>query len=620
MATYEEIYGKRVDVLDADPTVTSAYEGQVWYNSTSGTLKSVVAFESIAAGANLLTARNGMAGAGSQTAALSFGGDVSPPITGITEEYNGSGWGAGGALNTARKDLGSAGTQTAGLGAGGYNSGAKNESEEYNGSAWTEGDNLNSARYRLVGLGTQTAAMVMGGRGTPEPQPVVATVEDYNGTSWTTGTSLNTARQAGGGAGTNTAGLLCGGGATPTSAGTTNTANSEEWDGTSWSEGNNMPSAKRAFAGQNGIQTAAIMMGGAPNTTAVQTYDGTSWATSPATMVTQRHNGSGTINQPGTTGMAVGGSADPGPTASTEEYHKSINTITVAAFSSLNGPPNAVYGGGTGGTPTAAFLVGGYGTAPSPSANRAYYQLFDGTNWSEGPDLNTARVYLGAAGTQTAALAFGGRVVSGTTNNDLSEEYDGSSWTEGPNLNTARQFGGAAGTQTAALGTCGTPPGSTTNEEYDGSNWTSATAYPQSYGNQLRTTGTQTAAYCVGGPSYSTVTNTYDGTNWTAGPTCVTGVMEGNLNGTTSTAIHAGGGAGSSNYTATSQLYNSSVWYTGPNLSVGRAAMPSGPFSSSVSGSLFSGGPKGAPTYIGNQLEEYNGETTAVTASTLTTS
>ena len=41
MATYEEIYGKRVEVLDTDPTLTTAYEGQVWYNSTTGTLKTV---------------------------------------------------------------------------------------------------------------------------------------------------------------------------------------------------------------------------------------------------------------------------------------------------------------------------------------------------------------------------------------------------------------------------------------------------------------------------------------------------------------------------------------------------------------------------------------------------
>ena len=53
MATYEEIYGKRVEVLDADPTLTSAYEGQVWYNSASGTLKSVGKFDAWRSGGNL---------------------------------------------------------------------------------------------------------------------------------------------------------------------------------------------------------------------------------------------------------------------------------------------------------------------------------------------------------------------------------------------------------------------------------------------------------------------------------------------------------------------------------------------------------------------------------------
>ena len=44
MATYEEIYGKRVDVFDSDPTLNSSYEGQVWYDSATGNLKSVVTF------------------------------------------------------------------------------------------------------------------------------------------------------------------------------------------------------------------------------------------------------------------------------------------------------------------------------------------------------------------------------------------------------------------------------------------------------------------------------------------------------------------------------------------------------------------------------------------------
>ena len=42
MATYEEIYGKRVKEFDSDPTLDSSYEGQVWYDKSTGVLKSVV--------------------------------------------------------------------------------------------------------------------------------------------------------------------------------------------------------------------------------------------------------------------------------------------------------------------------------------------------------------------------------------------------------------------------------------------------------------------------------------------------------------------------------------------------------------------------------------------------
>ena len=46
MATYEEIYGKRVKEFDSDPTLESSYEGQVWYDKSTGVLKSVVSFSS----------------------------------------------------------------------------------------------------------------------------------------------------------------------------------------------------------------------------------------------------------------------------------------------------------------------------------------------------------------------------------------------------------------------------------------------------------------------------------------------------------------------------------------------------------------------------------------------
>ena len=68
MATYEEIYGKRVKELSADPTLDSSYEGQVWYNSTTGVLKSVVAFAAYSSSSPMVTKRrkgNGFGAVGS---------------------------------------------------------------------------------------------------------------------------------------------------------------------------------------------------------------------------------------------------------------------------------------------------------------------------------------------------------------------------------------------------------------------------------------------------------------------------------------------------------------------------------------------------------------------------
>jgi hypothetical protein len=61
--------------------------------------------------------------------------------------------------------------------------------------------------------------------------------------------------------------------------------------------------------------------------------------------------------------------------------------------------------------------------------------------------MNTARINAGA-GTQTAALAFGG---TSTANTGATEEYDGTNWTTSNPLNTARSELAGAGTQTAAI-------------------------------------------------------------------------------------------------------------------------------------------------------------------------
>ena len=122
MTTYKEIFGKYVKNYSSDPT--SDAEGQVWYNTTSGTFKSVLSSGSWSSASPLITARSIGGDAGTQTSSVVFGGMTAfAPVgvhTGLTEEYNGSGWAAGGNMAVGRRVMISAGTQTAALGAGGY--------------------------------------------------------------------------------------------------------------------------------------------------------------------------------------------------------------------------------------------------------------------------------------------------------------------------------------------------------------------------------------------------------------------------------------------------------------------------------------------------------------------
>jgi hypothetical protein len=94
--------------------------------------------------------------------------------------------------------------------------------EEYNGTSWaTSPGSLNTARLTLAGAGTQTAALAFGGS-----PPVTGATEEYNGTSWTTSpASLATARSSLEGCGTQAAGLAFGGYITAVTAAT------EEWTG-----------------------------------------------------------------------------------------------------------------------------------------------------------------------------------------------------------------------------------------------------------------------------------------------------------------------------------------------------------------------------------------------------
>ena len=78
--------------------------------------------------------------------------------------------------------------------------------------------------------------------------------------------------------------------------------------------------------------------------------------------------------------------------------------------------------------------------------------------------MNTGRAYMGADGTNTSALVWGGATPSNTANAEL---WNGSSWSEQNNLNTARTGianGGAGADNTAGLaygGSTGSDTGAT---------------------------------------------------------------------------------------------------------------------------------------------------------------
>ena len=95
-------------------------------------------------------------------------------------------------------------------------------------------------------------------------------------------------------------------------------------------------------------------------------------------------------------------------------------------------------------------------------------EAWNGTAWAEVNNLNTQRDNFTGSGTQPAAIAMGGRTPPGARTN-VTELWNGAAWTEQNDLNTARQIMGDNGTTTSALGYGGNPPFLSLTEEWNGS-------------------------------------------------------------------------------------------------------------------------------------------------------
>jgi hypothetical protein len=311
MATYKGINGFAVQSVATDPSPLD--EGQVWYNNATYAFKlaSLSTVGTFASGGNMNTARAILGGAGTQTAAIGFGGETPGGYTGATELYNGTSWTTSPAtLNTARLIYkGNAGIQTSALAFSGYVAPSnQSASESFNGTSWTNTPSLNTAARARAGVGaSNTSALCFGGFTTVG----ITNTESWNGSSWTTVNSLNSPVRENAGSGIQTAAISFGGNSAPGAL----TAQTESYNGTTWTTVNSLNTARQSLAGA-GIQTAALAFGGtSPDFTATELWNGTSWTSNPTGLSTARNKLGGAGTQ--TAGLAFGG--EP-VTAVTEEW------------------------------------------------------------------------------------------------------------------------------------------------------------------------------------------------------------------------------------------------------------------------------------------------------------
>ena len=541
MTTYKEIFGKQIKQLSTDPTDAGA-EGQVWYNSTSGTFKTVVAVGAWASGASMNTAAYGRGGCGTTTAGLVFGGNPGPTVN--TETYDGASYAEVNNLATARRYVAGFGTQTAAVCAGGNTPpGRSTAVEEWNGSSWTANPNsLPTAVQTLRGTGTATAGLVFGGN-TGAGGATTANTQTFDGTSWSEVNNLNTSRSGLGGAGTQTATLAYGG---TTGVPASIKTETESWDGSSWTTSPSPLIAARNNMGAAGTNTAAMSFGGNSGTTSTQNndyylYNDTTWITQPSMAVARSY-----IAGFGTSTSAIGaggyGPAFNPNQARTEEFTTTIYSPIAATWASTTSTPtpSGYNAGASGGTSTAGFMAGGQ-TAPNALTNLTFN--FDGTSWTGSGNMGDARMRmnLGVGGTQTAGLGVGGYSPGVVTS---VEEYDGSSWSGGGALPTATQQSGGAGPQTSYM-MLGTDSDRSEGLSYNGSAWGAEGSSSQGFAYGALA-GQETAALAFYGATSPAGTSRstgeeYNGTAWTTVvPSLPNQGSSGGAGGTSTASVFAG--------------------------------------------------------------------------------
>ena len=328
MAKYININGTNIPIRANDPS--NPQIGEIWYNSTSNSLKGQINFASAAmstkANMNNTRGQNGCSHNGTTNASLSVAGNNQggPLVNNNSEKYDGTSWTASGTYPQATFGAYGSGTQTAALFCGGRIGSSPYPvtavSASYNGSTFSGEGNLSQARQSIGTFGaTETSAIAAGGH---NPSNYTDT-EEYNGSAWTAIPATFPSQDNMGACGTSTAAIANQNGGTAYYT----------FDGSTWTSG---PASMLATGSLNqalvGTSTACNALGAnsAPNLNErIQSFDGTSWSTSPATLNVARSQAAGQGTS--TSALLFGGTSTAYLNATEEFTGAGPATVTISS-------------------------------------------------------------------------------------------------------------------------------------------------------------------------------------------------------------------------------------------------------------------------------------------------
>ena len=275
-----------------------------------------------------------------------------------------------------------------------------------------------------------------------------------------------------------------------------------------------------------------------------------------------------------------------------------------------NGRASAVMGG----TKTSSWVAGGeQPTGMYPSSFTVYMELWNGSTWTEVNDLTTPKTWSASSRgvpDNTTGLVFAGYgppnptgPVSPATYRARCEEWNGSNWTEVGDVNTARGFGGGAGTSAEAclfFGGWNPPSAYALTELWNGSSWTETTDLNTArYG--LPSFGSSTSALYMGAAPSTQRTESWNGSTWTE-VADMTNTDKNSGAGVTNTAGLAFGGFPEGH----TERWNGSTWTETTDFNTARGSA-AGAGASSTSGIVAGGSTPGSPNSIAD-VEEFTGD------------